>query len=353
MLFLVHYSSRWDWGFVYAELDALLDLAGLPRRYHRRAAGVCLQQDPFLLVDLPSAEDARRVFDRSVLVRRVVALWHDRPMRTVHDAVAAAHAWRHPDKAAALADAALTWRVVIDTFGDHALASAVVPLRNHMRPCCEFAGPVRLRDKECRLSLVCLLDAGHNVAAPSGGLFPAAPPPRPAAGDALAEEADDDLWAAVAPREHARQPRGPAADEAASLFAASVAASGMRVAASGDWLLAPTPPADAPAGGGLSSPPPPTRPDAAGGSEGTSDEAAVSLCAQCGHACCSSAATRRVFIGVDLMCGRRALVDGLALKRRPYLGPTTLDPELALVMGNLARVRWEEQGGGGVAAHIT
>lgn len=49
--------------------------------------------------------------------------------------------------------------------------------------------------------------------------------------------------------------------------------------------------------------------------------------------------TRRVFVGLDIGVTARSLLDRLSLKKRPYLGPTTLDPELGLVMANLGRVQ--------------
>jgi hypothetical protein len=41
---------------------------------------------------------------------------------------------------------------------------------------------------------------------------------------------------------------------------------------------------------------------------------------------------RRAFLGVRLPPGRRGLVNALDLKRRAYLGPTSLDAQLALLM---------------------
>jgi tRNA G10 N-methylase Trm11 len=47
---------------------------------------------------------------------------------------------------------------------------------------------------------------------------------------------------------------------------------------------------------------------------------------------------RRVFFGRDVGSTGRQLMDVLALAKRPYLGPTSLEPELALIMANIGRV---------------
>ena len=60
--------------FRLAELDALLEMAGVePRSAYDRAAARTLQQplteSPFLVVELPDEEAARRVVERAVLVK--------------------------------------------------------------------------------------------------------------------------------------------------------------------------------------------------------------------------------------------------------------------------------------------
>jgi len=47
--------------------------------------------------------------------------------------------------------------------------------------------------------------------------------------------------------------------------------------------------------------------------------------------------TRRVYFGKQVGTTKRHLIGDLSLKNRPYLGPTSLDPELALIMANLGR----------------
>lgn len=47
--------------------------------------------------------------------------------------------------------------------------------------------------------------------------------------------------------------------------------------------------------------------------------------------------SRRVYFGKQVATTSRHLMGDLSLKKRPYLGPTSLDPELALIMANLGR----------------
>jgi tRNA G10 N-methylase Trm11 len=47
--------------------------------------------------------------------------------------------------------------------------------------------------------------------------------------------------------------------------------------------------------------------------------------------------SRRVYFGKQVGTTSRHLMGDLSLKKRPYLGPTSLDPELALIMANLGR----------------
>ena len=45
-----------------------------------------------------------------------------------------------------------------------------------------------------------------------------------------------------------------------------------------------------------------------------------------------------VYIGRDLGEGRRGLVSKFSLRKRPFLGPTSTDAELAFLMANQAHV---------------
>ncbi|KNE58381.1 hypothetical protein AMAG_18236 [Allomyces macrogynus ATCC 38327] len=48
---------------------------------------------------------------------------------------------------------------------------------------------------------------------------------------------------------------------------------------------------------------------------------------------------RHLYFGIHLGSGNRAAIDKFSLKKRTYLGTTSMDPQLSLIMGNLGLVR--------------
>ncbi|KAJ3365668.1 hypothetical protein GGF31_008473 [Allomyces arbusculus] len=48
---------------------------------------------------------------------------------------------------------------------------------------------------------------------------------------------------------------------------------------------------------------------------------------------------RHLYFGIQLGFGNRAAIDKFSLKKRTYLGTTSMDPQLSLIMGNLGLVR--------------
>ena len=47
-----------------------------------------------------------------------------------------------------------------------------------------------------------------------------------------------------------------------------------------------------------------------------------------------------MYFGREVALSDRSRVDNFALRRRAYIGPTSMDPEMAFIMANMGKVRY-------------
>lgn len=74
--YLIHFYSELDWlQFRYLELNALLEIYGLiPSKIYNLTARDD-ENNPFLIITLPSEDFVEKICSRSVLIKHIYELW--------------------------------------------------------------------------------------------------------------------------------------------------------------------------------------------------------------------------------------------------------------------------------------
>jgi hypothetical protein len=279
MLFLVMFGSRQLLPMCCDELDALISRAGInPRECYNIRYGDP-QDDPFVVIQLPSSEVATSIAERSVTIKSISELWTLHDCKGIHDAVRSLASFDR-ERLSAFASPEISWRANIATFNHSLTIHQQVAVRRHFASVFPFKGPVKLKDAECNVTITVFMDFAHRLSSP---------------GD--------------------HRTAGFSADEYPTL--ARLETLGQRALSS-----------------------------------------AEPHCLEC--MCCEHYADsvhtdvstgvgplarpnvrypRRIFVGRELVTSTaRRFLPELVLNKRPFLGPTSLDPELALIMTNMAGV---------------
>jgi tRNA G10 N-methylase Trm11 len=282
------------------ELDSLFRDEGLDPRaaYARPPAGHDLRDDPFIVGDAPR-EVLLRVNARVVLTKEVYELWSDGP-----DLHACAHALAHSVPASVTAPrfaAAHSWRLNVVTHGHKLSVAEQESVRKHFAGTLRAEGPVRLKD-DADVTYAAILDV---LGVDDKGAVTTARRckcPGPVA------------------------PTAPVAGEWRSAYACCGVTIERKLCEQASWVCAE----------GL-------RGEGERGVEESSTAGVVASSSSSPSPSPSSSPrqsrVRRVFFGVAFPPCARRFVPELELRRRPYLGPTSLDAELALLMANLALCR--------------
>lgn len=288
MKYLVYFARDYGTGAL-DELDTLITDAGAdPRLCYPRSeqwsmyADENFKNDPFLIVDMEQ-DVAKQVNSRAVLIKGMLELWVQ--AHSLHDCVhGVAHDKSLEDRKLSCFDAAKSWRLFTETHGMHLLTSEQEAVRLHFAKVLRNKGPVRLKDG-CDVTYSIIFDYV---------------PAEQSADNSSAAAADTTSTSGLGccgidfdPAVCRRAPMcgcGPSASEPS--------------------------PSGAPAA---------IVPTAANGRLEGQAPSGVKL--------------RRVFFGLKMHESSRHLVAKLALTRRSYLGPTSLDAQLALLMCNLGKCK--------------
>ena len=268
--YLIHFNAGMPPLICFAELEALLSREGLVERCAVSAGSRA--RFPFVPVRFSDDEEAARVLRCAVQVRHWYALWTPW-CRTLHGAVRALS--RTPPALLSRACAPdRTWRVFVSSERARRLPpnASISAIREHLRGTLQPAGRVELSDA-CDATIMVLLDFE---------------PPHAEEGALKDDGFDWDIGDAGC----------GSYDDGPVLVRREVCA----------------------ATGGLCAP------DSVG-VRGSCDDSAGDRSASASHPPGAQALPYRVLIGMRHDTSRH-LVNEQGLSRRPYLGPTTLDPEV-------------------------
>ena len=318
MLFLIQIGHDWPWPLITAELDALLTLGGLvPREVYDHPVGQKVEDDPFLVLDLPGREAAVALAGRCTAIVDMLELWTLHDCRSLHDAVASLAALP-PAVLSGLRD--VPWRMNVHSYRAKLSRDEQAVVREHFALVSPCRGPVKLGEGEAVVSLSIICEYQDDLVA-------------------MREAAATASAAAGKPPPH-RRPTLPPASTLPPIDPATQLRPGVcaRLASTicGGAAAAPSPPAfladAAPAA-------------AAAAAESVVDPGLAAKRARRGSATGalrppgpSSRVLVRVFVGRDVGPLSRPLLTELALTKRRFLGPTSLDPQLGTIMANLAQV---------------
>lgn len=333
MLFLVHFSASQNASLSCDELDALLSMCGIKPRdaYERLPDNQDLEADPFVVVSLPSLDIAKRIAARAALVRAMTELWSVHDCHTLHEAVASVTSAESPAGSRLrelLPDDTVTWRLVVDGFRASLTMPEQEATRQHFRAGLPWRGRVRVKDAAVTVRVLIdfeshkrpLYAAGDKGGSSAGAASDSADSSAAGAaviGFAASAFVPDTYTPTVLLRPNSEAVAAAAAlpgiEDEACCSACEFGCGGSAAAAV--------------CGAG-------------GAGAGAADGAAAAFVSPRGFGLMVRQRSRRVFVGLDVgPTARTLLLDRLSLKKRPYLGPTTLDPELGLAMANLARVK--------------
>ncbi|DAZ93518.1 TPA: hypothetical protein N0F65_002444 [Lagenidium giganteum] len=147
--FLVFFVHR-HFDFRYPELEAILTLQGLSLRdiVDDIKALPNPEESPLLQIRLPSADHAKFLSERGILVKGVYEVW-GHTLGGEYDAlVQAVDKFDAPQKHAIIKDEACSWRVSVDAFGKKLTMEEQHERRNKFEDVLPFAGPVLMRDAQ-------------------------------------------------------------------------------------------------------------------------------------------------------------------------------------------------------------
>ncbi|TDH69857.1 hypothetical protein CCR75_004777 [Bremia lactucae] len=141
--------------FRYPELEALLTLQKLPGIdqivYKDLYSGKLPdpESSPLVRVQLPSAEHAKFLSVRGILVKGVYEVWGHTPATgSYSDLVASVEAFQGPQKARILQDDKCSWRLNVAVFGKKLSMDEQRKRRELFQNSMPFAGPVRMKNPD-------------------------------------------------------------------------------------------------------------------------------------------------------------------------------------------------------------
>lgn len=144
--FLVFFVHR-HFEFRYPELEALLAMQQLPAPDFATLGDPA--RSPLLRLELPSAEYAKFLSERGILVKGVYQIWgHVADTCSYAELVSAVEQSTVPDIKRIVEDANVSWRISVDAFGKKLSMDEQKARREHFRDVLPFAGPVQMREPD-------------------------------------------------------------------------------------------------------------------------------------------------------------------------------------------------------------